>query len=65
MLQALRAKFTQHADLAEILLGTEDAELIEHTERDSYWGDGGDGSGRNRLGHLLEQIRSELRAAAA
>ena len=65
MLQALRAKFTQHADLAEILLGTGDAELVEHTERDSYWGDGGDGSGRNRLGWLLMQVRDELRAAAS
>ena len=65
MLEALRAKFTQHPDLAEILLGTADAELIEHTARDSYWGDGGDGSGRNRLGHLLMQLRDELRAASA
>jgi N-glycosidase YbiA len=65
MLEALRAKFTQHADLASILLGTGDAHLVEHTERDSYWGDGGDGSGRNRLGHLLMQVRDELRAAPA
>ena len=61
MLEALRAKFMQHADLAEVLLGTGDAELVEHTERDTYWGDGGDGSGRNRLGHLLERVREELR----
>ena len=64
MLEALRAKFGQHADLAEVLVGTGDAELVEHTERDSYWGDGGDGSGRNRLGVLLMQVRDELRAQA-
>ena len=64
MFKALRAKFAQHADLAEILVGTDDAELVEHTERDSYWGDGGDGSGRNRLGVLLMQVRDELRAQA-
>ena len=64
MLEALRAKFGQHPDLAEILVGTGDAELVEHTDRDSYWGDGGDGSGRNRLGVLLMQVRDELRAQA-
>ena len=50
MLEAVRAKFTQHDDLKTILLGTGDAKLVEHTENDSYWGDGGDGSGKNRLG---------------
>lgn len=62
MLQALRAKFTQHADLRELLLSTGDARLVEHTANDAYWGDGGDGSGRNRLGQLLMQLRDELRA---
>jgi ribA/ribD-fused uncharacterized protein len=63
MLEALRAKFTQHEDLRGILLGTGDALLVEHTDRDSYWGDGGDGSGKNRLGQLLMQVREELRAS--
>ncbi|MBY0459300.1 MAG: NADAR family protein [Gemmataceae bacterium] len=62
MLDALRAKFTQHEDLKAALLGTADATLVEHTTNDSYWGDGGDGSGRNRLGHLLMRLREELRA---
>jgi ribA/ribD-fused uncharacterized protein len=65
MYQALVAKFTQHDDLRQILLGTGDALLVEHTENDSYWGDGGDGSGKNRLGHLLMRVRTELRAAEA
>ena len=63
MMDALRAKFTQHEDLKAILLGTGDAKLVEHTENDSYWADGGDGSGKNRLGQLLMQLRTELRAA--
>jgi len=63
MLDALRAKFTQHDELKAILLGTGDAKLVEHTANDSYWGDGGDGSGKNRLGHLLMKVREELRAA--
>jgi ribA/ribD-fused uncharacterized protein len=64
MLDALRAKFTQHDDLKAILLGTGDAKLVEHTANDSYWGDGGDGSGKNRLGQLLMKVRDELRATA-
>ena len=61
MLEALRAKFTQHADLRALLLATGEARLVEHTDNDSYWGDGGDGSGRNRLGQLLMRVREELR----
>ncbi len=64
MYKALHAKFTQHDDLREALLGTGDALLIEHTVNDGYWGDGGDGSGKNRLGHLLMRLRDELRAAS-
>lgn len=63
MLEALRAKFSQHADLRELLLATGDAKLVEHTGNDAYWGDGGDGSGKNRLGQLLMQLREELRAS--
>lgn len=65
MLAGLRAKFSQHPDLATLLLSTADAVIVEHTANDSYWGDGGDGSGKNRLGHLLMTVREELRAATA
>ena len=61
MREALHAKFTQHADIRELLLSTGDALLIEHTKNDRYWADGGDGTGRNRLGHLLMELRDELR----
>lgn len=60
MADALRAKFSQHAELREILLNTGDAVLVEHTKNDSYWADGGDGSGRNMLGILLMRLRDEL-----
>lgn len=60
MRDALIAKFTQHASLGELLIATGDAKLVEHTENDSYWGDGGDGSGGNMLGRLLMQVRSTL-----
>ncbi len=62
MMDALRAKFGQHEDLKELLLGTGERRLVEHTENDRYWADGGDGSGRNRLGELLMKLRTELRA---
>jgi len=62
MLQALRAKFRQHKELHDLLLGTNNRKLVEHTVNDSYWGDGGgNNQGRNRLGALLIQVRDELR----
>ena len=61
MLEAVRAKFTQHPALRELLLGTGTARIVEHTSRDRYWGDGGDGSGENRLGQILMRVRDELR----
>jgi GTP cyclohydrolase II len=61
MLTALRAKFTQHPDLRIRLLSTGTRKLVEHTGHDNYWADGGDGTGRNRLGELLMQVRTELR----
>jgi ribA/ribD-fused uncharacterized protein len=61
MRRALRAKFEQHPDLCSVLLGTGDEELVEHTSSDNYWGDGGDGTGVNRLGRLLMEIRRERR----
>ncbi|WOX07236.1 NADAR family protein [Microbulbifer pacificus] len=60
MRKALEAKYTQHEDLKILLLSTGDAKLVEHTDNDHYWGDGGDGSGKNMLGILLEQVRKEL-----
>lgn len=60
MRDALRAKFDQHPKLKALLLSTGDAELIEHTRNDRYWADGGDGTGKNRLGILLMELRAEL-----
>lgn len=57
MRRALVAKFSQHASLWELLVDTGTAELIEHTKNDAYWGDGGDGTGVNRLGQLLMELR--------
>ncbi|NKC15514.1 MAG: DUF1768 domain-containing protein [Gammaproteobacteria bacterium] len=64
MIEGLRAKFEQHPDLRERLLGSGDRRLVEHTRNDDYWGDGGSGTGKNRLGHLLMRVRTELRQRA-
>ena len=64
MYEAVWAKFTQHEDLRKLLLSTDDAILVEHTENDHYWGDGGDGSGKNRLGKILMKVRAKLNSQA-
>ena len=62
MLETVQAKFAQHPELAKVLLGTGDAEIVEHTTNDRYWGDGGDGTGGNMLGKILMRVRDELRS---
>jgi len=61
MREVVRAKFNQHDDIRRISLSTGGAMIVEHTENDSYWGDGGDGSGQNMLGRILMEIREELK----
>ncbi|MDO4685150.1 MAG: NADAR family protein [Corynebacterium sp.] len=61
MYVAVSAKFRHTSELADMLLDTGDARLVEHTGKDRYWGDGGDGSGLNRLGQILMRVRTELR----
>ena len=61
MYEAILAKFTQHAPVRELLLATGDIVLVQHSASDSYWGDGGNGSGRNRLGQILCEVRAALR----
>ena len=60
MLEAVRAKFHQHQDLRTVLLSTGAAQIVEHTANDRYWGDGGNGTGKNMLGLLLMRVRQEL-----
>jgi N-glycosidase YbiA len=61
MREAVWAKFTQHSRLRELLLSTGDATIIEHTRNDAYWGDGGDGKGKNMLGRILMEVRGRIR----
>ena len=57
MYRALYYKFIQHENLLLLLLGTGNLDLIEHSPYDSYWGDGPDGRGQNKLGRLLMRLR--------
>ncbi|MDW8585904.1 NADAR family protein [Streptococcus suis] len=61
MFFAVYQKFSQNPTLKELLLSTNELEIIEHTRNDSYWADGGDGSGKNMLGQILMEVRQMLR----
>jgi N-glycosidase YbiA len=60
MKTGLQYKFAPGTHFANLLKSTGTARLVEHTINDNNWGDGGDGSGENRLGQLLEEIRATL-----
>lgn len=60
MRMIVRAKFTQHTDIRELLIATGRAELIEgNWWNDTFWGVCR-GVGENHLGKILMQVRAEL-----
>jgi ribA/ribD-fused uncharacterized protein len=61
MLRCVRAKVTQHSQIMQLLLSTGDAEIIEDSPIDWYWGCGKDGTGKNMLGKILVIVRDELK----
>jgi len=67
MRNVLRAKFTQHEDLKELLLSTGKARLVEVGRTDNQvnrtWGEV-NGKGLNMLGVLLMEVREEIRSYA-
>jgi N-glycosidase YbiA len=58
---AIWQKFSSHLDVQQVLLDTLNAEIIEDSSVDYFWGCGLDRSGQNQLGRILMQVRSELR----
>jgi N-glycosidase YbiA len=62
MRQAVLAKFTQHPEIGQILLSTDNEELVENTTQDHYWGCGSSGTGKNMLGIILMETRDILRS---
>jgi ribA/ribD-fused uncharacterized protein len=63
MREVLRAKFTQHEDLRDLLLSTGDMRLVEAGRTNNavnrLWGEV-NGKGLNMLGVLLMEVRAEL-----
>ncbi len=57
MRKCVLCKFQTHQDIREILLSTQDELLVENSPIDYYWGCGKDGTGKNRLGEILMEIR--------
>ena len=60
MKYVVREKFNQNPRLKKLLWETRDKKLVEHSPHDNFWGDGGDGSGKNWLGKILMEIRQEI-----
>lgn len=65
MRRGLLQKFRTHMALHEQLLATGDELLVEKSPIDYYWGCGQDGSGLNRLGVILMEVREQLRLEPA
>jgi ribA/ribD-fused uncharacterized protein len=61
MRRADRAKFEQNPELAQLLLDTGQAELVEDSLSEPFWGIGPDGSGSNWAGRVLMEIREEMK----
>jgi hypothetical protein len=68
MRRVLRAKFTQHEDLRELLLSTGEARLVESATVDNpvnrLWGEV-NGVGSNMLGVMLMELRDAIRCGVA
>ena len=62
MYQIVKAKFEQNPDLAEKLIATGNALLVEGNNwHDTFWGVDVKDGGENHLGEILMQVRRELR----
>lgn len=58
-------KFRQNPNALHTLLGTGHKILIDHSPSDSFWSDGGDGTGKNLLGVILSAVRKRLHQTVA
>jgi len=61
MKKALMAKFRQNPGLLSLLQTTGDRPLMDVSPGDLYWGAGTRGNGKNRLGALLAEVRTEMK----
>ncbi|AFY95771.1 NADAR family protein [Chamaesiphon minutus] len=65
MYRAIWQKFSSHLDIQQVLLATLDAEIIEDSPVDYFWGCGTDRTGQNHLGQILMRVRADLQARNA
>ncbi|GEA26496.1 N-glycosidase [Microcystis aeruginosa NIES-4325] len=61
MYRGVLRKFTIPSNIRQIMLGTGNSLLVENSAIDYYWGCGADGSGKNRLGHILMEVKQVFR----
>lgn len=59
MENVLHMKMDQHDSVKRLLLDTGHAQLVS-VDADPWWGDGGNGSGRNEMGKALMRVRDRL-----
>lgn len=64
MRKAVLKKFQTHDEIRQTLLDTGDEHLVENAPGDYYWGCGKDGTGKNMLGIILMEVRSQLSESA-
>jgi len=60
MEEILRAKLEQHPYIQKKLTETGNAEIVEDSPTDNFWGRGCDGKGQNNLGKIWMKLRTEL-----
>jgi ribA/ribD-fused uncharacterized protein len=65
MKRAVLRKFETHGEIGAVLLQTGDEDLVENAPGDYYWGCGKTGTGQNKLGKILMDVRAILRQRQA
>lgn len=60
MKRAILSKFVADNNLAELLISTQNAMLIEDNMNDNYWTNGIGGRGLNKLDNILVSVRDIL-----
>jgi N-glycosidase YbiA len=65
MMELMRLKAAQHADVRKALLDSKDQIIVKHIVSgppgDGFWDDGEDGKGLNHMGKMWMQVRGELK----
>lgn len=63
--EIITEKILQHEDVKKTLLQTGDAELIENSPVDYFWGIGENGTGQNELGKIWMNLRELFKAVSS